>query len=389
MVRAAVMLAVIFWMYAGYAWLTNAVAADRASRRIVLLAGMAAFLIVALAVPRAFRGGGLAFGLAYAVVVAVHTGLFTRAARVRTVGGVVRLGATTPPRWPWSSPAGRWAARPSSRSGRPPPSSSGSSSVRRGTGGVRGRRLALRRTARARRAGRDRRVGGRDRDRPRGRDGGPAPRGGGRPRPRAQRLPVVDVLRRGRRASRAGARGRAAAPPLAPGGGGLRARPPRAALRRGGDRSGRGAGRAPPVRHARERPRRGARRGRRPLPGGDAAFRTLLDIGAAGPRLLAAALALVTIPIGTGWRRPPRSAPSSSSSSGSSWPRRGGPPPSPSRARRPGGVRPVHGPWPPRPPGPWAALVVSSPSRRGTPRRPPPRRARTPPRWPWTDGWSR
>jgi low temperature requirement protein LtrA len=92
MVRAAVMLAVIFWMYAGYAWLTNAVAADRVSRRIVLLAGMAAFLIVALAVPRAFRGGGLAFGLAYAVVVAVHTGLFTRAARVRTVGGVVRLG---------------------------------------------------------------------------------------------------------------------------------------------------------------------------------------------------------------------------------------------------------------------------------------------------------
>jgi hypothetical protein len=35
------MLGVIWWMYSGYAWLTNAVSADRPSRRLLLLAGMA------------------------------------------------------------------------------------------------------------------------------------------------------------------------------------------------------------------------------------------------------------------------------------------------------------------------------------------------------------
>ncbi len=86
------MLAIIFWMYGGYVWLTNAVSADRASRRLVLLAGMAGFFVVALTVPEAFDGGGLAFGLAYAVVIAVHIGLFSRASRVRSMLGVLRLG---------------------------------------------------------------------------------------------------------------------------------------------------------------------------------------------------------------------------------------------------------------------------------------------------------
>ena len=90
--QVAVMLAIIFWMYGGYAWLTNAVSADRASRRLVLLAGMSAFFIVALTVPAAFGEGGLPFALAYAVVVAVHIGLFSRATRVRSVAGVFQLG---------------------------------------------------------------------------------------------------------------------------------------------------------------------------------------------------------------------------------------------------------------------------------------------------------
>ena len=45
------MLGVIFYMYGGYAWLTNAVAADRAARRLLLLGGMAGFLVLALAIP--------------------------------------------------------------------------------------------------------------------------------------------------------------------------------------------------------------------------------------------------------------------------------------------------------------------------------------------------
>jgi low temperature requirement protein LtrA len=92
LLRVAVMLAIIFWMYGGYAWLTNSVAPNTAARRLVLLGGMAGFLLVSLAVPRAFDSGGLAFGLAYAVVVLVHIALFTRTQRVRSVRDLIRIG---------------------------------------------------------------------------------------------------------------------------------------------------------------------------------------------------------------------------------------------------------------------------------------------------------
>jgi low temperature requirement protein LtrA len=71
------MLGVIWWMYDGYAWLTNAVPPDRASRRFFLLAAMAAYLVLALAIPDAFQGTGLTFGLAYLAIVLVHFGLYS------------------------------------------------------------------------------------------------------------------------------------------------------------------------------------------------------------------------------------------------------------------------------------------------------------------------
>ncbi|HEY6665637.1 MAG TPA: low temperature requirement protein A, partial [Propionibacteriaceae bacterium] len=92
LLRVAVMLAIIFWMYGGYAWLTNAVAANTAARRLLLLGGMAGFLLLSLAVPDAFDGGGLGFGLAYAVVVLVHIALFTRTQRVRSARDLARIG---------------------------------------------------------------------------------------------------------------------------------------------------------------------------------------------------------------------------------------------------------------------------------------------------------
>ena len=59
LLRVVLMLGVIYWMYGGYAWLTNAVVPDRAGRRLVLLGGMAGFLVLALTIPQAFAGGGV------------------------------------------------------------------------------------------------------------------------------------------------------------------------------------------------------------------------------------------------------------------------------------------------------------------------------------------
>jgi len=73
------MLFVIWWMYSGYAWLTNAVAPNSSTRRTLLLAGMAGFLVMALAVPEAFGEYGWLFGVSYLVVNLVHSALFLQA----------------------------------------------------------------------------------------------------------------------------------------------------------------------------------------------------------------------------------------------------------------------------------------------------------------------
>lgn len=79
LVDVLLMLFVIWWMYSGYAWLTNAVAPDSTTRRTLLLAGMAGFLVMALTVPEAFGEYGWLFGLSYLVVNLVHSALFWQA----------------------------------------------------------------------------------------------------------------------------------------------------------------------------------------------------------------------------------------------------------------------------------------------------------------------
>jgi low temperature requirement protein LtrA len=84
-------LAVVWWMYSGYAWLTGAVAPDSTTRRTLLLTGMAGFLLMALAVPEAFGAAGWLFGASYLVVNLVHTALFRTAgesarAAMRVIG---------------------------------------------------------------------------------------------------------------------------------------------------------------------------------------------------------------------------------------------------------------------------------------------------------------
>jgi low temperature requirement protein LtrA len=78
-IRVALIFVVLFWMYGGYAWLTNQVPPTRPARRLLLILGMAAFLMCALAVPRAFDGAGVVFGFGYLLVTLVHLGLYASA----------------------------------------------------------------------------------------------------------------------------------------------------------------------------------------------------------------------------------------------------------------------------------------------------------------------
>ncbi|MER7202164.1 low temperature requirement protein A [Streptomyces sp. CB01635] len=76
--RVVLIFVVLFWMYGAYAYLTNQVPPDRPSRRLLLIVGMGAFLVCALAIPRAFTDGGVVFGLGFLLVVVVHSALYTR-----------------------------------------------------------------------------------------------------------------------------------------------------------------------------------------------------------------------------------------------------------------------------------------------------------------------
>jgi low temperature requirement protein LtrA len=69
MIQGAALLAVLWWAWGGYSWLTNAVPAEEViPARLVILTAMAAMLVASLAVPDAFGEDGVLFGLAYFVV---------------------------------------------------------------------------------------------------------------------------------------------------------------------------------------------------------------------------------------------------------------------------------------------------------------------------------
>lgn len=79
LLQAFLIFIVLFWMYSGYVWLTNSVPPVTPGRQLLLIAGMAAFLICALAIPNAFEGSGLVFGIGYLLVMIVHGFMFLRA----------------------------------------------------------------------------------------------------------------------------------------------------------------------------------------------------------------------------------------------------------------------------------------------------------------------
>lgn len=79
--QAMLILGVLWWSWAGYAWLTSVVDPDDPLVRVVMIVAMAAFLIVALCIPRAFGSEATLFAAAYAVVRLAHIALFMLASR--------------------------------------------------------------------------------------------------------------------------------------------------------------------------------------------------------------------------------------------------------------------------------------------------------------------
>src|SRR5215211_8306458 len=90
--RAVLIFGNLWWIYGGYAWLTNAVPPREPVLRLLLLLGMGGFLVAALAIPTAFDGGGVLFGLGYLLVTLVHTGMFLLSSHEHAVRAMRRLG---------------------------------------------------------------------------------------------------------------------------------------------------------------------------------------------------------------------------------------------------------------------------------------------------------
>ena len=84
--QVVLMLTAIWWMYGGFAWLTNAVPPDRTALRLPLLGGMLAFFAISLTIPTAFTDNGVVFACAYLVVIAVHTILYLQSASWSVAG---------------------------------------------------------------------------------------------------------------------------------------------------------------------------------------------------------------------------------------------------------------------------------------------------------------
>jgi low temperature requirement protein LtrA len=80
-VQGMLVLGVMWWSWVGYAWLTSTVNPEEGSVRLLVLAAMAAFLVVALCVPGAFDDEALLFAAAYGAVRYAQVGLLLLAGR--------------------------------------------------------------------------------------------------------------------------------------------------------------------------------------------------------------------------------------------------------------------------------------------------------------------
>jgi low temperature requirement protein LtrA len=74
-------LAAVWWAWAAYGWLTNAIDPDENVNRLCMFSAMAAMLIVSLSIPEAFGNEGILFGCAYFFVRVMHLVLYVRNTR--------------------------------------------------------------------------------------------------------------------------------------------------------------------------------------------------------------------------------------------------------------------------------------------------------------------
>jgi low temperature requirement protein LtrA len=79
--HALLILGVLWWAWASYAWLTNTVDPGLGAVSAALLVAMAAMFVAALAVPDAFGSHGVLFGVAFLIVTVMHLTLYALSAR--------------------------------------------------------------------------------------------------------------------------------------------------------------------------------------------------------------------------------------------------------------------------------------------------------------------
>ena len=98
--KGLAVLAVLWWSWGGYAWLTSVIDPEEGAVRIAFFGAMAGLLVAALCVPEAFDDSALLFASAYGVVRVAHIVLFVLASRddpglrhsVLTLAGSTALG---------------------------------------------------------------------------------------------------------------------------------------------------------------------------------------------------------------------------------------------------------------------------------------------------------
>jgi low temperature requirement protein LtrA len=96
--QGMLVLALLWWAWGAYAWLTNYIAADEGVERLLMFAVMGAFLLAALAVPEAYGDEALLFAVAYAVARWLHIFIFAEANDDVDAGqAIVRLARTALP----------------------------------------------------------------------------------------------------------------------------------------------------------------------------------------------------------------------------------------------------------------------------------------------------